>query len=67
MNALKLFLLALLAIGCQKVEEEALDLDQMALNEEEVAAQHLAGEPMSSPQEILIKESTSMEETQDSL
>lgn len=67
MKRIKLLVLVLLVASCQKVEEETLDLDQMALSEEEMAAKHLAGEPMNSPQEILIKESASIDGIENSL
>ncbi len=61
MNSMKyvnfFLIFALLAFGCQKEEEEVMDLDQMALLEEELNDSHLAGEPSSSPQEVLIQES----------
>ena len=62
MKSAKLFLsLALLTWSCQKQEEQAVDLDQMVMHEEEVAERILAGEPLESPQEALIKEPAALE------
>nr|NGX27082.1 hypothetical protein [Chlamydiota bacterium] len=63
MNSMKyvnFFLIsALLACSCQKQEEEAMDLDEMVMGEEELDASNLAGEPIDTPQEVLIKEPAS--------
>lgn len=57
MNFKKIFpALLLLVCSCQKEEEEVVDLDHMALLEEEFDDSHLVGEPQASPQEILFKE-----------
>ncbi|NGX37392.1 MAG: hypothetical protein K1000chlam2_00546 [Chlamydiae bacterium] len=62
MKTAKIFLtLALIACSCQKQEEQVVDLDQMVLLEEEAAEKVLAGEPLESPQEILLKEPTAFE------
>ena len=46
----------LLLTGCQNGEkEEVVDLDQMVMKESEVN-QHLAGEPLETPQEMLTDE-----------
>lgn len=52
----KIFLGALLLAGCQKQPVDEVDLDQMVLLEEEMDQKALAGEPLESPQEVLIKE-----------
>ena len=58
MKYLNFFLLCLiLTAGCQKQEEEMIDLDQMALVEDETDTGYLAGDPLETPQETLIKES----------
>lgn len=50
------FLLFILSFGCQKPEEEEkINLDQIAQSEEERSMEHLAGQPLNSPQEILFK------------
>lgn len=51
---IKFFLVLVLLVhfGCQKEEEELLDLDEMVDSEEEIDANHLAGEPIPSPQEV---------------
>ncbi|MDN3505906.1 MAG: hypothetical protein P0S96_01600 [Simkaniaceae bacterium] len=53
MKYIKIFLpLALLAFGCQGSEEEQMNLDEMALGEdEEFPSAHLEGDPIASPQE----------------
>jgi uncharacterized protein YcfL len=59
MKDLKYFLfILLLAVGCQK-EEEFIDWEMNAMSMEESA--HIAGDPIPSPQEFLIKESPSIE------
>ncbi len=47
----------LLLGGCQKPEEqELINLDEMVFAEGELTSEHLAGDPLESPQELLIKE-----------
>ena len=59
MNTLKICLcLSLLLSGCEKKEEEEVDLDQMVLNEEDEAewtseSKEIAGEMFPLPQEQL--------------
>ena len=56
MKTQKIFLiLGLVACGCQKQEEQVVDLDQMVMLEEEAAEKVLAGEPLESSQEIFLK------------
>jgi len=57
MKYVNFFLIPLLLLGsCQKGEkEDVIDLDQMVLTENEVN-QHLAGEPLENPQEMLTDE-----------
>lgn len=54
MKCVKIFLAPLLLLAsCQKEEkEDVIDLDQMVMTEGEVN-QHLAGEPLENPQEML--------------
>ena len=55
MKGAKIFLgFLLLASACQKREENMVDLDQMALAEEEIDSSHLEGCPLETPQEVLI-------------
>lgn len=62
MKVVKFFLiLSALLTACQKQEEEVLDIDKMAYAEEEIGADHLAGEPRENPQERLISESASLQ------
>lgn len=49
-------LLLLLNSGCQKQEEEVMDIDEMVMAEDEMDAKHLTGDPLSTPQEVLIQE-----------
>lgn len=55
MKCAKIFLISsLLLSGCHKEEEEeVMNLDQMALAEEEMNTDPIAGEPVDSPQETL--------------
>ena len=57
MKCVKIFLTsALFLSGCQKAQdEEVIDLDRMVMSESEVN-QHLAGEPLETPQEMLMDE-----------
>ncbi len=63
MKVVNFFLiLPLLLSGCKKQEpEEIIDLDTMVMAESELDTNHLAGEPVPSPQELLIKEPASVE------
>lgn len=62
MKSVKIFLvLAVCLCGCAKEEEEPLDIDRMALNEDELSTGHLAGEPLENPQEVLMKEAEGSE------
>lgn len=64
MKVLIFFLiLPLFFISCkgQEQEEEIVDLDSMVMGESELDPSHLAGEPLPSPHESLIKESPALE------
>ena len=52
------FFLLLVACSPKEPVEEMIDLDQMALVDEELDSSHLKSDPMGSPQEILMKEET---------
>jgi len=61
MKYLKYFsFLLLFSFGCNKEEDESINLDEMVKAEEELAEEILAGEPIESTQEILIKEPVEM-------
>ena len=58
MKNIKFFLISILLIsGCQKEEEEIIDLDTMVMSQEGFDDRHLAGDPIFSPQEIPLEES----------
>lgn len=50
----------LLACGCQS-QEEIVDLDQAVQVEDELDFSQIAGDPIPSPQEFLIKEPATVE------
>lgn len=56
MTKQKIFLVLLLLAGCNKEPEDEVDLDLMVLSEEELGLKALEGDPILSPQEMLIKE-----------
>ncbi len=55
MNCKKYFLfVALILASCgNEPDEELIDLDQMVLAEDEYVTDHLEGDPLFSPQEVL--------------